>query len=520
MWTIVRRKTTTALLALMIGACAITPPQVAGSDTKLASSRTDITFVLTSDVYKMSEENGRGGLARIAAVLRAEKAAHANTLTVHAGDTISPSLMSGFDKGAHIVDLFNMSPLDVFVPGNHEFDFGPEVFEARMHEMKFQVLAANLRSATGAELPGILPSKMLTFGPVKVGVIGLTDEDSPITSKPGALRFANSVDTAEREAARLRSAGADLVVLVVHADRARDEALFNSGAADLILSGHDHDLYMRFNEKVAIAEAGEDGMAVVAVDLSVSVEDKGDGKRRVRWWPHFRFIDTADVQPDPEVLGRVATYEAKLSKDLDVPAGRTMTELDSRNAAVRGGEAAIGNLFADAIRDSTKADVALLNGGGFRGGKLYPAGSVITRKDVLSELPFLNKAYVLELKGSDLLQALEQGLVGAENEVGRFPQVSGLKIKADVTKPEGHRVVSVTVDGKPLNKSRSYRLVTNDYLANGGDGYSTLKRAKVLRGDSDADVLTSVVIAYLEAKKQVSPGIEGRIVVARSRPAR
>lgn len=520
MWTMVQRRTLSTLLALTIGACVATLPQVAESDAQPTVSRTDITFVLTSDVYKMGAENGRGGLARIAAVLKAEKAAHAHSLSVHAGDTISPSLMSGFDKGAHIVDLFNMSRLDIFVPGNHEFDFGPDIFVARMHEMKSQVLAANLRLATGAAIPGILPSKLLTFGPVKVGIVGLTDEDSPITSKPGGLRFANSVETAEREAARLRTAGADLIVLVVHADRTRDEALFNSGAADLILSGHDHDLYMRFNEKTAIAEAGEDGMAVVAVDLSVAIDVKADGKRRVSWWPHFRFIDTADVQPDPDVQRRVAQYEAQLSKDLDVPAGRTTTELDSRNAAVRGGEAAIGNLFADALRDAAKSDIALLNGGGFRGGKLYPAGSVLTRKDVLSELPFLNKAYVLEIRGSDLLQALEQGLTGAENEVGRFPQVSGMKIRADVTKPEGHRVVSVQVGGKPLNKSRNYRLVTNDYLANGGDGYAAFKRAKVLRGDSDADVVTSVVISYLEAKKDVSPTLEGRIMVVRSRAPR
>ena len=76
------------------------------------------------------------------------------------------------------------------------------------------------------------------------------------------------------------------------------------------------------------------------------------------------------------------------------------------------------------------------------------------------------------------------------------------------------------VGGKALNKSRSYRLVTNDYLANGGDGYAALKRAKVLRGDSDADVVTSVVISYLEAKKDVSPALEGRIMVVRSRAPR
>ena len=516
MWISLRQCIRVGALALSIGACAITPPQVVSAADQ---SSTDITLLLTSDVYKMSPEDGRGGLARIASVLKAEKAAHANTLAVHAGDTLSPSLMSSFDQGAHIVELFNMSPLDIFVPGNHEFDFGPDVFFKRMGEFKAKILAANLVPGKAPNAGLIGSSQIVTFGPVKLGVIGLTDEDSAVTSKPGSLTFKDSLATATSEAARLRAQGADLIVIVAHAGRPRDEALFASGVADIILSGHDHDLYARYNEKTAIAEAGEDGMAVVAVDLKVSVATKADGSRRVRWWPHFRFIDTADATPDKAVEARVHDYEATLDRDLNIPAGQTLTELDSRNAAVRGGEAAIANLVSDAVRESTHADVALLNGGGFRAGRLYPAGTTLSRKDVLAELPFLNKAYVLSLKGSDILKALEQGFTGAEDEIGRFPQVSGMTVRADLTRPAGRRVVSVKIGGKPLRKRATYTLATNDYLAHGGDGYSALASAKVLRGELDADLVTTIAIEYLERKKTVSPRIEGRVIVARARPA-
>jgi 5'-nucleotidase / UDP-sugar diphosphatase len=507
-----------ALLVLCVvgtmPACASSAEQPATS----AKNETQITLVLVCDVYKMEAESGRGGIARIAAVLKAEKARHANVLILHAGDTISPSLMSGFDKGAHIVDLFNMTPLDVFVPGNHEFDFGPDVFLKRMGEFKARVLAANLRNATGQPIPGIADSTIVNFGSVKVGVIGLTADNSPVSSKPGNLKFANSSDVAEREAARLRKAGADLIVLVPHADRVLDRQLYASGVADVILSGHDHDLYMNFNQKTAIVESGEDGMMVAAIDLKVSIEDKGDGKRKVRWWPHFRFIDTAEATPDPKVEARVAEYSKELDGELGQPIGTTTTELDSRNATVRGGEAVIGNLFADAVRDATKADVVLINGGGFRGGKVYPAGTKLTRKDVLTELPFLNKAYVLELTGAQLKEALEQGFTGAENEVGRFPQVSGMRIKADVTRAAGQRVAGATVNGKPLNPTAKYRLATNDYLASGGDGYAAFKSAKVLVGDTEADLIANVVMAYIRAKGTVAPTLDGRIVVGRARP--
>lgn len=465
----------------------------------------------------MEPENGRGGMARIAAALSAEKARNPNVIVAHAGDTISPSLMSGFDKGASIIDLFNMTPLDVFVPGNHEFDFGPEVFMKRMGELKASVLAANLRSETGQPLAGIADSKIFAFGPVKLGIIGLTADDSPVSSKPGKLKFAESISTAEREAARLRKAGADLIVLVPHSGRALDDELYRSGIAEVILSGHDHDLYMNFNEKTAIVEAGEDGMVVVAVDLRVKVEER-DGKRRVRWWPRFRFVDTADVTPDAAVDARVATYTKTLDSELGQPIGTTETELDSRNASVRGGEAVIGNLFADAMREATQSDVVLINGGGFRGGKIYPAGTVLTRKDILTELPFLNKAYVLEIAGADLKAALEQGFAGAENEIGRFPQVSGVRIKADVTRPTGQRIVSVTVNGAALNSKAKYRLATNDYLANGGDGYTALKSAKVLAGEAEAALVANVVIDYIRAKGKVAPSVDGRIIVGRARP--
>jgi 2',3'-cyclic-nucleotide 2'-phosphodiesterase (5'-nucleotidase family) len=114
----------------------------------------DVTFLLVNDIYKMSGKD-RGGFARLAGVVKGERAKGGNVLYVHAGDTISPSLMSGFDQGAHIIDLTNSAPPDIFAPGNHEFDFGADVFMKRMGEAKFPILAANLRDADGNPIAGI-----------------------------------------------------------------------------------------------------------------------------------------------------------------------------------------------------------------------------------------------------------------------------------------------------------------------------------------------------------------------------
>jgi 2',3'-cyclic-nucleotide 2'-phosphodiesterase (5'-nucleotidase family) len=483
------------------------------------AGETRISLVLICDIYNMHEDEGRGGMARVAAVVKAEKARAPHVLVAHAGDTFSPSLMSGFDKGAHMVDLLNMMPIDVFVPGNHEFDFGPDIFLERLREARFPVYAANLREADGSVIPGIIDSRIHVFGEVKVGVIGLTAEDAHKKSQPGRLKIAGMVDTATEQAAKLRRAGADVIVLVSHSNREIDDALVDAGVADVILSGDDHDLYLRYNGQVAVVEAAMDGIVVAVVDLQVKVAAVA-GKRKVTWWPRFRIIDTADVAPDPAVAARVAVYESQLSKSLDITIGRTTTELDSRNAAVRGGEAAIGNLFTDALRVATGADIALLNGGGFRGNHVYAANSAITERLILAELPFLNRALVLEVSGKALRAAIEAGLAGAENEVGRFPQVSGMTIRADLTRRDGDRIVSLMIGGAPVEPGRLYKLVTNDFLARGGDGYTALVGTRMLVGPNDALLVTKHVVDHIRKLGTVSAAIEGRVVVARGRPAR
>ena len=145
---------------------------------------------------------------------------------------------------------------------------------------------------------------------------------------------------------------------------------------------------------------------------------------------------------------------------------------------MRTGETNFGDLLADALRAATGADVALTNGGGIRGDTTYPAGTELTRKDILTELPFGNVTVLAEVTGTDLLAALENGVSQVEDTAGRFPQVSGLGFTYDPAAPAGSRIVEVTVGGAPLDPARTYRLATNDYLLGGGDGYASLNRAQ------------------------------------------
>ncbi len=506
-----RRSAGTARVIALLAAAFIA---LGGLAQKVRAEVVDITLLLVCDIYKMDGVNDRGGFARLTTAVKREKARGGHLLYLHAGDTISPSLMSGFDKGAHIIDLTNMEPPDVFVPGNHEFDFGADIFRERMAALNSTLLAANLRDENGAMLAGFADSKMFEFGGVKIGVIGLTAEDSAVKSSPGNLRITGAVETAAKQSAALRAAGADIVVGLTHSSWPVDQALIASRSLDVVLSGDDHDLHVFFDGKVAFAEAKEEAEYLTAVDLSVDVSEK-DGKRRVRWWPGFRIIDTTDVPPDASVQAKIDELKGALDKELDVVLGKTTTQLDSRKASVRTTETAIGNLIADAVREAVDADIGLANGGGIRGNKIYEAGSELTRKDVLIELPFGNKTIKLEVTGADIWAILENGFSRVEDVQGRFPHVSGITVEADFTRPAGTRILSIKRNGVELDKSATYTLATNDYVGGGGDGYTMLKGAKRIFSITDAKLIANDVMAYIRARGTIAPKVEGRIVAKR-----
>ena len=407
--------------------------------TPAAAATVKLSIVEISDVYKMSEENGRGGMARLAAVVKAERAAGKHVIVVHAGDTFSPSLMSGFDKGAHMVALFNALKPDVFVPGNHEFDFGKDEYLKRIAEARFPVLAANLRGADGKELDKHKDHLIIDVEGVKVGVTGIALDGTPGMSRSGDLKFASSIDTALAEGKAMKAEGADITVAVTHTSFDTDWALFRARAADVLMTGHDHDLRMAYDGRTVMAESGSDGEFVVVVDLTLDKEVK-DGKTAFRWRPNFRVIDTASVTPDPDMAALVKPYQDELSKELDVALGTLAAPLDTRSASSRSGETAFGNFVADALREATGADVAITNGGGLRGNKEYPVGHTFTRRDVLTELPFGNKTVVVKVDGAALLAALENGLSKLPERAGAFPQVSGVTVVYDAAKPAGSRI--------------------------------------------------------------------------------
>lgn len=462
-----------------------------------AASAETLRILLASDVYKMGAEDGRGGHAKLAAVVEAERTKGGTFLYAFAGDAISPCLMCGFDKGEHLITLLNMMPPDVFVPGNHEFDFGKAVFLQRMKQAAFPIHAANLSSADGSAESLLTASRIIGVGAARIGIVGVTADDSPVKSTPEDLQFASGVETLTREAAQLRRNGADLVIGVVHAGRTQDLEMLRTRAVDVLLSGDDHDYLWSYDGQTVFVEGGEDAQRLSVLELDINITNEDGKGRRVNWEPALRMIDTKAIIPHPDVAQRVAAFEAELSKELDVSVGTVAVAFDSASATVRSRENYLGNLVADALLAGYGGEVALFNGGGLRGNKTYRPGDTFTRRDVLSELPFANKAVMLELSGRDLRALLEHGLGKLPELSGRFPCIAGARLRYDGSRPVGSRIVEISVGGQPVSDTRIYKVVTNDFLLRGGDGYPFPKDARLLVRPEDGRLVSNEVLAFL-----------------------
>jgi 2',3'-cyclic-nucleotide 2'-phosphodiesterase (5'-nucleotidase family) len=211
-----------------------------------APSVVNLTFVVFSDIYEMAERDGRGGFARTAAKPSAVQERHRRARRRHAVAFVTSSV-----DMARISSTSQRIGLDVFTPGNHG-SISAKRFFASAGRSEVPLLAANLRDASGHSAPGFADSKIIDVDGVKVGLFGLTDDEAARRSSPGSLKLLPAIETAKRQAKALRDAGADLVVVVTHSEWQDDLRLAKLGSIDIVLSGHDHNLFVAYDGRAAI----------------------------------------------------------------------------------------------------------------------------------------------------------------------------------------------------------------------------------------------------------------------------
>ena len=474
-----------------------------------AENNTSITFLHVNDIYEISpNRDGIGGFSQLSSMIKHERGKNKNTIVTFGGDLLSPSLLSGMTDGKHMIKFMNAIGTDFAVPGNHEFDFGADIFTKRLNESNFPWLAANLSGSDA-----VIADKLITIDGYKIGIFGLITPDTPDLSSSGEkIKFSGLVDTARLEVEKLQQAGADVIVALTHNDYADDLLLMKVKGINLILGGHDHDPLTLYDGRVLLHKSGSDAQYLGVVTLTIETK-KGRKGDYIDVTPSWNMRLVKNIAKDAAVEKMVAGYEFMLDEKLGHVVAKLESLLDSRKAVIRVEETSMGNFISDALRYGVNADIALSNGGGIRGNRQYEAGHELTRKDILSELPFGNVTVLLELSGNDIVSVLEHSLSKIEDKAGRFLQVSGLEFSYDPKAAVGKRIIEILIAGKPINKQKIYKIATNDYIANGGDGFKMLKSAKRLIDASGATLMATMVMDYAEKIKIIDSKIEGRIKV-------
>lgn len=244
----------------------------------------------------------------------------------------------------------------------------------------------------------------------------------------------------------------------------------NVEGIDLIVDGHSHTELQngRYVGNTLIAQAKAHGYFIGDVTLLLDKNNKVVAKNAsLKPYSRMKYLHA-----NKDTLDQIEAVTNENKKVLDQKVGETKVDLIGARDMVRTSETNLGDFVTDAMIKATGADVAITNGGGIR--ESIAAGN-ITKGDVLTVFPFTNFAVTLEVKGSVIKDALEHGLSEAPNSAGKFPQIGGMVVKYDATKPAGQRVSEITIKGEAYDPEKTYTLVTNDFMAIGGDGYEMLK---------------------------------------------
>jgi 5'-nucleotidase / UDP-sugar diphosphatase len=440
------------------------------------------------------------------------KVANPNTLLLNAGDTVHGTVDINLSEGQAMVELMNMVGFDAMVPGNHDFNYGYK----RLLELKemadFPIIAANLEKEDGTvDFDGYVIKEM---DGLNVGIFGIATEETKYKSHPDntkGIEFADYIETSKEMVEKLEDEEVDVIVALVHVgiDGESDVTSVDIANAvdgiDVIVDGHSHSELpegMMVNDTL-IAQAGSYVKNIGVVELKFE-----DGKITDKNASFFTVEDAADVEVDKLVQAKINLIMMKNDVIKKQVIGHTAVDLVGERGVVRTGESTLGNLITDAMLEAAGADVALTNGGGIRASI---AKGDITLGDAMTAFPFTNFLSNIEVTGADIMEALEHGVDSYPDAAGKFPHVAGMTYVFDPAKAAGERVTKVMIAGEGLELDKKYELVTNDFVAIGGDGYTMFDGKKIV---AEGALLSDVLVEYLKEEGEVAPAIEGRIIAS------
>ncbi|MGM9999263.1 MAG: bifunctional metallophosphatase/5'-nucleotidase [Candidatus Bruticola sp.] len=401
-------------------------------------------------------EDGRGGLAQVAAVVKREKAEMPeSSLVLNAGDIAEGTMISYLSEGSVVSESLAQMGCDAIEPGNHDFAWGQATMRSMLGQTNAPVVCANLEQAEGHEFAQ--PYIIREVNGVKVGILGLSTDISNFTTddKIEGLQYKDPVATAKQYVPQMRQDGAELVVALSHLGIEQDRFLAaNCPDINVIVGGHTHTELPEgeYVNDTLIVQSGYKGQFVGEVDLEFDIASR----RIVNTKAELISVDSSNIAPDPEVAEIVNKFVTLSNEVAQQPMGQALERLTYSHSEC----AKLDQIHADSLRQAMGTEIGLVNGRNLRAN--VEAGEV-TYENLFNALPHTeDDAVLMKLPGSLLKEALEHRVAG--RLVPASP--SGFSYTYDLSKPVGERITSITMDdGSEFNPHKIYNLATSVSLS-------------------------------------------------------
>jgi 5'-nucleotidase len=506
-----------------------------------------------------------GGAEFLSGKINELRTGNTNTLVISSGDAIGGSpLASAFFRDEPTIELMNLMKVDVNVVGNHEFDKGLKELNrmiaggcnADTSDPNLSSCASSTKSYAGAKFsflaanvvgtdnkPVLSPYVIKTVGTQKVAFIGVVTRTTPTIVSPAGvtgLSFQDEATTINKYVTELKGQGIKAIVAVIHEGGQTDSTWNDASCAnargeiftivdkldkevDIVLSGHTHQGYNCVRNGMRVMQSFSFGRGVAQLDMQINADgniDPASIKAVNVPVVNDRNTITAIIsaypiaKPDAAAKKLADEYIALAAPKANRDVGQITSTVD--RTASPGGDHAAGRLIADAQLAATasaskgSAAIALMNPGGVRADFTCAAGPcIVTFGQAFTVQPFANSLVVMSLTGQQIKDLLEQQWTGANAARARILQPSSsLTYTWDNSIAAGNRVSNIRVNGNPIVLTESYRVTVNSFLADGGDGFTTLiAGTNRLGGAQDIDAL----IEYLATNRPYSPITTARI---------
>ena len=455
----------------------------------------EVTLLFTNDLesafdpipaYWNPKVEYLGGIAHLATLVDDLREQEKVVFLFDAGD-IFTGVLSKKTEGVVPMEMMITMDYDAMAIGNHEFEYGWQSFARMKDRLPFPVLGANLFYADSG-LPYAQAYSIVERQGVRIGVVGVMGQDAGTAIIPSHIRGIDVRDPIEsiRPIVERLKPQVDLIVVLTHQgktapmqtddeahpeiQRGIDADIKLAGAVmgiDVIFSGHadsgTESPYVHPTTGTLIMQTYGQGTRLGFLQLQLGKTEKNS--RAIAHEGKLIPVVSNDLPPHPVVAQKLAKYKAQFPELQEV-----LCFSEERISRLYNEESDLGNLYADIIRAEVSAEIGFMPSGALR--KDLPQGDV-PLMDVIDSFPFTDRVAELEMTGRQILAVLEQSLT---LERGML-QVSGLRVDYDLSRPVGNRVVSVQVNGVDLNLAQFYRVSTVEIMAQGGDLFTTFRKA-------------------------------------------